>query len=62
MNTAAIVLWGLAGLALLATLRQGGQAVGGALRFSRRQLRVILPTLAMALPAAGFIAELVPAE
>lgn len=62
MTTPSIILWCLCALALLASLRVGGQVAGGAVRFAGNQLKVVLPMLAMALPAAGFIAELVPDE
>jgi uncharacterized membrane protein YraQ (UPF0718 family) len=60
MSSAALVLWGLCALAALVALRRGdGTARNGAM-FAVGQLKVILPMLALALPAAGFIAELVP--
>lgn len=60
MTTAALLLWGLTVIALLFALRAGrGVALGGA-RFAGTQLRTIIPMLVFALPAAGFVAELVP--
>jgi uncharacterized membrane protein YraQ (UPF0718 family) len=60
MTSAALILWGLCGLAALAAWRQGGGVVQGGVRFAALQLRTIIPVLALALPAAGFIAALVP--
>lgn len=60
MNGAAIVLWVLCALAAIAALRAGDGRARHGLRFAADQLKVVLPMLAMALPAAGFISELVP--
>jgi uncharacterized membrane protein YraQ (UPF0718 family) len=60
MSSAALILWALAALAALAAWRQGGGALAGGVRFAGLQLRTIVPVLALALPAAGFIAALVP--
>jgi uncharacterized membrane protein YraQ (UPF0718 family) len=60
MTASALLLWGLTAVACVFALRAGrGVAVGGA-RFAGNQLRTIIPMLAFALPAAGFIAELMP--
>jgi uncharacterized membrane protein YraQ (UPF0718 family) len=60
MTSAALVLWGLCALAALAAWRKGDGALAGGVRFAALQLRTIIPVLALALPAAGFIAALVP--
>lgn len=62
MTAAALTLWGLCAIALVFALRAGNGVAAGGARFAAGQLRTILPMLAMALPAAGFIAELVPDE
>ena len=60
MSGAALVLWALCALAALAALRAGDGTARHGVRFAADQLKIILPMMAMALPAAGFIAELVP--
>lgn len=62
MTSAALILWALCAVAFLFALRAGKPVAEGGIRFAGTQLKVILPMLAMALPAAGFIAELVPDE
>lgn len=60
MSNAALILCALCALAVLLALRRGDGTARQGARFAVNQLLVILPMLAMALPAAGFIAELVP--
>jgi len=60
MSGAALVLWALCALAALAAFSAGNGALRHGVRFATDQLKVILPMLVLALPAAGFIAELVP--
>jgi hypothetical protein len=62
MSTAAIILWVLCAAAAVAAIRHGHGAAKGGVQFAGRQLKTIVPMLALALPTAGFIAELVPQE
>lgn len=58
--TAALLLWAAALLAAAAALRRDPRLPRAALGQMRAGLAGVLPILAVAIPAAGFLAELVP--
>lgn len=60
MNEAVLVLWVLCAVVAVLALRAGRGVAQDGVRFAGRQLRVILPMLVLALPAAGFLAALIP--
>jgi uncharacterized membrane protein YraQ (UPF0718 family) len=62
MTTAALLLWAAAALACLAAWRRDPAILRGALGHTRASLLTVLPIIAVAIPTAGFLTELVPEQ
>lgn len=60
MSAAAVIVWAAALVALAVVVRRGRPALRVAALQTGTSLRTVLPTLALALPAAGFLTVLVP--
>lgn len=60
MTLTALLLWAAAGIGCLWALRRDPAILRGALAHTRTSLFTVLPIIAIALPTAGFLSELVP--
>jgi uncharacterized membrane protein YraQ (UPF0718 family) len=60
MTATALLLWAVAGIGCFWALRRDPAILRGAIGHTRASLFTVLPIIAIALPTAGFLSELVP--